>query len=478
MDLGGRAAVITWLACTVPVPLPAIERALPELASAVDVDPSPDRVEVHLEALVTELRVGEQRAADVWAYRDTSAPVAAIPGPTIAVQQGQQLSVHLHNALPQSTTLHLHGVALPNDMDGSELTQMVVRPGESHHHDFVVTHPGTFWYHPHFDVADQMARGLYGLGVSSGDDDLHETADRTLLLVDLLLDEAGQPIYEVDPEVWRAGRQGTVVLVNGALAGEDLVLHTTARERWRILDAAHSRYFALTLEGHDLLVVGGDGGPARTPWRTDTLVVAPGDRYEVVVEMAPEARAVLWSMPVDRGFGLPPDDPVPLFTVIGPEQRERLPPLPETRPGMPRVVLPAEPAIRTWSLTASDAPNGEPLFAIDGTPWPFAAPVPVREGDVEVWEVHNCTDGHQPFHLHGLFFDVLDIDGRVSVHDAREDVADIPPYGVLRMAVPYEVPGQWMLHSHLLDQASHGMMAAIDVGPWDPAPSAEPCTPP
>lgn len=74
--------------------------------------------------------------------------------------------------------------------------------------------------------------------------------------------------------MWRAGRQGDVVLVNGALAGEDLVLHATTRERWRILDAAHSRYFALTLDGHDLVVVGGDGGrsarrgaPRPSAWR-------------------------------------------------------------------------------------------------------------------------------------------------------------------------------------------------------------------
>lgn len=153
--------------------------------------------------------------------------------------------------------------------------------------------------------------------------------------------------------------------------------------------------------------------------------MAPGDRYEV--------------------------------TVIGPETRARLPELPQTRDGMPRVELSSTPTVRSWSLTAGEAPDGEPLFAI------------------EVWEVHNCTDGHQPFHLHGLFFDVLDTDGLPPAHDAREDVADIPPHGILRMAVPYEVPGQWMLHTHLLDQASHGMMAAIDVGPWEPAPTAPPC---
>lgn len=185
---------MTWLACTSPVPQLALERPLPEIPAAIDVDPDPDRVELHLEAMITELPIGGGRDAEVWAYRDTSALAPSIPGPLVAVQPGQELSMHLHNALPGSTTLHLHGVALPNDMDGSELTQMVVLPGEEHHHDFVVTHPGSFWYHPHFDVADQMARGLYGPGVSSGDDDLHETSDRTLVLTDVLLDADGLPL--------------------------------------------------------------------------------------------------------------------------------------------------------------------------------------------------------------------------------------------------------------------------------------------
>jgi bilirubin oxidase len=397
----------------------------------------------------------------VWGYRDELGGEISVPGPLLQVRQGDRLRVHLHNALPESTTLHLHGVTLPNDMDGSEVTQMLVRPGEDHHHDFVVTHPGSFWYHPHFDVADQMARGLYGPGVALGDEDLHETADRTLVLVDVLPDE-------VDPEVWRVGRQGQQVLVNGVPAGEDLVLHATSRERWRVLNAAHSRFFALSLEDQPLVVVGGDAGPVRTVWSTDELVVAPGDRFELLVE--PEGRQILWSLPVDRGYELPPEEPLPLLTVVGPTLRRQLPPLPSTRSGMPPVGPPT--SERSFSLGESTAPNGEPLFLINGSPWPFSDPVLVQEGEIERWTVYNCTTGAQPFHLHGLFFDVLD----PGAHDSREDVAVVPPGGALQLAVPYEHPGQWMFHTHLLDQASHGMMAVLDVGEQEPTPaSAVPC---
>jgi FtsP/CotA-like multicopper oxidase with cupredoxin domain len=462
--------VIAWLGCTAALQPPA-ERRLPEIEPALDVDPDPGRVEVHLEAIVTELSWGGGPATEAWAYRDAYGGSTSIPGPLLQVEEGDELEVHLHNALPMSSTLHLHGVALPNDMDGSEITQMVVRPGEDHHHTFVVTHPGTFWYHPHFEVADQMARGLYGPGLSRGDTDLHETADRTLVLVDALVDDEGLPVYDVEPELWRVGRQGDLVLINGAPAGEDLVLRATPRERWRIVNAAHSRYFGLSLEDHELRVVGGDAGPVRTPWSTQLLVVAPGDRYELIVQPEPGSRAVLWSLPVDRGFGVPPGEALPLLTVVGPDAQVSLPALPRSRAGMPRVPLSPSTATRVLSLAEGTAPDGEPLFSIDGVPWPFSNPVPVREGEVEVWEVHNCTEGHQPFHLHGLFFDVLDLDGLSPLHDSREDVADIPPGGMLRMAVPYEVPGQWMFHTHLLDLASHGMMAVIDVGDHAPAPS-------
>jgi FtsP/CotA-like multicopper oxidase with cupredoxin domain len=438
-----------WFACGVPE---LSERRLPELPVAVDADPEPGVVELHLEAGVLE-------GTEIWGYRDELGGEIAVPGPLLRVHEGDRLRVHLHNALPESTTLHLHGVALPNDMDGSEITQMLVRPGEDHHHDFVVTHPGSFWYHPHFDVADQMARGLYGPGESLGDQDLHEVVDRTLVLVDV-------PPLEVDPEVWRVGRQGQQVLINGAPAGEDLVLHAEARERWRVLNAAHSRFFALSLEDQPLAVVGGDAGPVRTPWSADELVVAPGDRFEVIVEPEPGQRRILWSLPVDRGYGLPLEEPLPLLTVVGPPHGRALPPLPSVRSGMPPVGTPT--GARHLTLSESTAPDGEPLFLIDGSPWPFSAPVQVRQGEIERWSVHNCTEGAQPFHLHGLFFDVLG----EREHDSREDVAIVPAGGVLELAVPYEVPGQWMFHTHLLDQASHGMMSVLDVGEHDPTPGA------
>jgi len=257
-------------------------------------------------------------------------------------------------------------------------------PGPGPHHEIEITHPGTFWYHPHVSVAEQVARGL----------------------------------YDVEPEVWRTGRQGTLILVNGAPAGEDLVLYATSRERWRIPDAAHSRFFALGLDGHLMHIVAGDAGPSRTTSTTDALTLAPGDRFEVVVEPAPGSRSVLWSLPVDRGFGVDPGEPFPLLTVVGPDAAADLPALPARRAGMPRVAI---------------------------------------------WTVHNTTDGIQPFHLHGLFFDGLDAAGIPPAFDSREDVANVPAGGVLRIAVPFEVPGPWMFHTHLLDHASHGMMAVIDV---------------
>jgi FtsP/CotA-like multicopper oxidase with cupredoxin domain len=218
--------VITLLACAPPNEALVDERPLPALVELVDVDPDPDVVEVHLEAVVANLPMGDGPPAEAWAYRDSSAagdPI--IPGPLLRVVPGDLLRVHLHNALDVSTTLHLHGLALPSDMDGSEVSQMVIRPGDEHHHELVITHPGTFWYHPHVAVADQVARGLYGVGVSSGDIwAVHNMTDRIQpfhlhgLFFDVLETEGVSPVFDSREDVANVPRTGCSGLVSRTMS--------------------------------------------------------------------------------------------------------------------------------------------------------------------------------------------------------------------------------------------------------------------
>lgn len=94
---------------------------------------------------------------DVWSYGGT------VPGPVLRARQGERLSVTVENALSAPTTVHWHGLRLPNAMDGvPHLTQAPIAPGASFTYAFDLPDAGTFWYHPHMQSAKQVGRGLYG----------------------------------------------------------------------------------------------------------------------------------------------------------------------------------------------------------------------------------------------------------------------------------------------------------------------------
>ena len=93
----------------------------------------------------------------VWAYE------GIVPGPELRVRQGQPVRITVVNKLDEDTTVHWHGIRLPNAMDGVPgLTQKPIRPGESFVYEFTPPDAGTFWYHPHVDSAAQVGFGLYG----------------------------------------------------------------------------------------------------------------------------------------------------------------------------------------------------------------------------------------------------------------------------------------------------------------------------
>src|SRR5712672_1921923 len=124
----------------------------------------------------------------VWAYDGT------VPGPEIRLQQGEPARITVSNKLREDTTVHWHGIRLPNAMDGVPgLTQKPIRPGESFTYEFTPPDAGTFWYHPHADSLQQLGRGLAGPLIVE-ERDAVAVADRDLswFITDWRLDDDGQ----------------------------------------------------------------------------------------------------------------------------------------------------------------------------------------------------------------------------------------------------------------------------------------------
>lgn len=274
----------------------------------VDTNPDPKIVEVSIVAGIGTVELEDGKPAEVWGYRDGSVSGSriSVPGPTLDVNQGAEVIVHFKNELAEATTIHWHGVRVPNQYDGSDHTQTPVAPGSSFDYLFTAIDEGTYWFHPHVRGDVQVEKGLYAALVVHGGVQPDVDAERIFVLDDVKLATDGTLDDSESADDLMFGRQGNALLVNGRV-GAILDARAGARERWRFIDAANGRFFKLSLAGHAFMVIGWDGGLIPTPYMIDTLLIAPGERYDVIVDLTgePGTKLTLQTLHYDRAPLLP-----------------------------------------------------------------------------------------------------------------------------------------------------------------------------
>jgi FtsP/CotA-like multicopper oxidase with cupredoxin domain len=172
--------------------------------------------------------------------------------------------VVLLNHLSEPTTIHWHGVTVPNKDDGVPyVTQDPVMPGKSYTYDFtVVDEPGTYLYHSHFNSTDQVSDGLYGAFVVEPKGAPKWDAEYTEILND------GSLGYTIDGKGWPATAPMTAAL------GQDILIRLA--NVGQMLHPIH-------LHGYHFKVIAQDGAPLDRPYSADTVVVAPGETYDLLV---------------------------------------------------------------------------------------------------------------------------------------------------------------------------------------------------
>lgn len=443
---------------------------LREHAVLTDLNPDPDIVEVELVAGLSTAEYLPGKLAEVWAYRDGAVRDAqgTVPGPMLRAKVGDEIIVHFRNELPDDeTTIHWHGVRLPPAADGTLATQAAILPGNEYEYRFVARDASSFWYHPHVRADEQVERGLYAPIVVTGGVTPDVAADRYLVLDDVKLDADGT-LNEDTTELDRMlGRQGNVLLVNGQQAPKELHVAAGSRERWRFVNAANGRYFNLTIPGHRFLVIASDGGLLPRPYETDTLLVTPGERYDVLVTFEGDAgdAAALQTVHYDRGHDIPDRGPQDLLDIVYGPSTGTPQPLPDTWRDLPRLSITETTPVRPFVLEEFERPGLPVLFTINGEQWPDNEPIRVERGAIEIWEVRNEAEMDHPFHLHGMFFEVLPSGGEQSVPDGWKDTVNVPQKSTVRFAVQYDPPGMWMFHCHILEHAELGMMGDLMVMP-------------
>ncbi|HEY8522116.1 MAG TPA: multicopper oxidase family protein [Gammaproteobacteria bacterium] len=441
------------------VPQPAGWDEELELPVPVDLNPDPHVLEVELEARIEEIEILPGTKTPAWTYNGT------VPGPLLRAQVGDTLIVHFRNSLPEPTTIHWHGLRVPNDMDGAPgVTQAPIEPGGEFRYEFTLRDAGTYWYHPHLDSSAQVGRGLYGaLVVEDPNDPEVFGDDLVLVLSDMSLDEDGQflPADSGGDFGDLFGREGEVLLVNGKVL-PTLKVRKGKQQRWRIINAARARYYNLRLRDHRFMKLGGDNGLAARSADVYNVVVTPGERADVVFTPndPPGTRNVLRWVPTERGYGSMFNRP--RVDMLHIETVEDDPVVPEPIPEVLREIEPVDVSgatERTIELTIAIQREGVTM-GINGEPYWSSDPLEAQVGETQVWNVVNNTDFSHPFHLHGYFFRVLD-DSRIP---EWKDTVDVPAHSSLRLAVVFdERPGVWMFHCHILDHAEVGMMGHLRV---------------
>ena len=432
------------------------------LTIPVDLNPDPNILEINLEAKITNMEIMPGKITPVWTYG------GSLPGPLIRAKVGDRVIIHFKNNLPDSTSIHWHGLRVPNNMDGVPgVTQDSVDVGDEFTYDFVLQDAGTFWYHPHINSAAQVGWGMYGPLIVEDPNDPKEFGDDLVLVYsDMSLDEDGQFL---PPDVGGAfsdlfGREGNIILVNGKVQPK-LKVRKGKQQRWRVINAARTRYYTIRYKRQPLIRLGGDSGLAEHTETLDQIKLVPSERTDFVFTPRDEPGTVDWLRwyPTERGYGSTfnrfSEEMMEIETVDEPAV------LPETIPYALRTIDPiditgAKDVLIDLTITFPDDNSVE--MGINGIPFRDSSPLLGRIGETQVWTVRNDTDFNHPFHLHGYFFQVLD-ENRVP---EWKDSVDIPVRTELKLAVRFdERPGTWMYHCHILDHAEVGMMGTLRIDP-------------
>jgi FtsP/CotA-like multicopper oxidase with cupredoxin domain len=434
-----------------------------KLPEARDYNPDPHIVEIDLTARLASVEVAPGKTVQAWTYD------GGIPGPLIRTHVGDRLIVHFKNDLAQPTTVHWHGVRVPIAMDGvPDVSQPEVTHGGTFTYDFVVRDAGLFWYHPHVMSAAQVGFGLYGaLLVEDPADGVGVADELTLVLSDIGFDRHGvlEPADSGGPAGTVFGREGTYVLANGKVL-PTLRARSGAPQRWRIVNAAKTRFFLLDLDGQDFYVIGRDGGLQERPETTDAVLVTPGERVDVIVTPTGAAGSTL-TLRADlynRGYGsveyrLPEDVLQVVFDGQALPEKPRLPAV--HREIVPPNLEGATPVNVVLTLPPA-GPDGKSEFQVNGAPHWKAKPFLAKVGETQIWTIKNDTKWAHPMHLHGFFFLPLD-EHLQPIHPAAwKDTLNVPMEGTIRFAVAFdERPGMWMFHCHILDHADGGLMGHV-----------------
>lgn len=398
-----------------------------------------------------------------------------VPGPEIRITRGDRVRISLDNQLPQPTTIHWHGLAVPPAMDGVVgLSQPAVQPGQSFTYEFDVPQSGTFFYHSHAGL--QLDRGLYGplIVEEPGENDrLRVDREYVLVLDDWLTVTPEEALASIrNARGGMMGAEGPAYagyLLNGTTVASRLAVARGERVRLRLINAASATPFRVGLTGHTFTVTHADGQPV-VPVEVSTLIIGMGERYDVMVSatnpgtwpllVSPSGSAATVSLGllVYAGYERAASPPFVWPPELQTGRALRYKDLRSLVPGAPSVPAPLIiPAVLSGGMGGMGTGTS---WTINGQVYPNADPFGVREGARLQIAMTNRSMMPHPMHLHG-HTGTLRVPGGSSSGFAKDTVL-LNPMDTATLEFTADNPGRWLFHCHNLYHMELGMARVVE----------------
>lgn len=428
----------------------------------------------------TRIKAEPAGETPVWSYD------RQVPGPVIRAIQGRKLRVEFENKLEEPTTIHWHGLRIPNNMDGVPgLTQPPIPPGERFVYEFIPPDAGTFWYHPHLRSDVQIARGLYGALIVAETSPPDVDRDLLWVLDDWRLKEDGtiNEDFGHRQDIRREGRMGNTVTVNGRRP-EPVPVRPGEHLRLRLINTANARVFGLRFEGIESTVVALDGQPvAPHPPQDGRVVLGSGMRADLLLDIPrePGGRSfVVDDYYDDKTYNLTslvregeplrtappppvalPANPLPEPDIAGADSKEVLieggskgfleEAIYKGQKFKARTLWRKHRKIWTLNGVAAHGMVMDPMFTL-------------TRGRSYRWTIKNDTAWDHPMHLHGHHFRILSRNGKPVPHQPWADTVLLHIDETTEIAFVADNPGDWLFHCHILEHHVGGMAAVVRVG--------------
>jgi FtsP/CotA-like multicopper oxidase with cupredoxin domain len=453
-----------------------------------------------------------------WMYNDESMAMAwtyngMLPGHEIRVNEGDHVSIKLLNSLPVPTALHMHGLPVPNEMDGVPgVTQNAILPGETFVYEFVADTPGTYWYHSHQNGAYQVDKGLYGALIVESKDEKAYDLDQVIVLDEW--SSMGADMEDMNHGDMNHGdhdeedkdhgddaghgsaddhsmSEGTVshtemmnemydtMIINGKATSaiESIVVEEGQTVKLRFINAGLFTQ-VISIPGHSYKVTHYDGQEVNQPQLLSDVAIriAPAERYDLEIMMDQPGA---WGIQVFAEQNQDKLKAVIPLTYKGFESNK-------TKIGNPvssylDIASYGEQKEFNFGEITKEyqmvlgSNDGEETFTINNKQMPDHEIFEVVEGDVVKVTIANETNSEHPMHLHGQFFYVLSRNGEpIKGSPIVKDTLNVRPNESYEIVFVADNPGHWMFHCHELHHASGGMVSEVKYKGYVPAFTLDP----